>query len=110
MRALVGCVAAPVLLAALVSVAAAADRAVERRFTPVGGVAQFSYTAWFALPLLPRRYQNHCGYYHGFFRCSDHCGSDYQVYYCSRAATGCCHAGTGYCDSEGHVRCSPTLY
>jgi len=104
------CTIAPVLLAGLMSAAVAADRGVERHYTPAGGIAQFSYTSWFALPPLPRRLQNHCGYYHGAFICSDHCGIDYQVYYCSRAATACCHFGTGYCDSEGHVRCSPTLY
>ena len=95
------------LLGAMVTTCAAADRRIERNYTPV--VEQFTYS-WVAMPLLPRRLQNHCGYHNGNFICEDHCGIDYQVYYCSPAATGCCHIGRGYCDGYGNLRCSPSLF
>jgi hypothetical protein len=58
---------------------------------------------------LPRRFRNHCRFdvTFGRFYCSDHCGSDYQIYYCSRGSFGCCHIGVGYCDSYGLLRCRP---
>jgi len=58
---------------------------------------------------LPPRFRNHCGYdvNHGAWRCSDHCGIDYQFYFCSPASFGCCHPGYGYCDWNGHLRCAP---
>jgi hypothetical protein len=59
------------------------------------------------LPLLPRRFQNHCGWKWGHFYCSNHCGAGYQFYYCGEAAFGCCHVGYGYCDWRGHLRCRP---
>ena len=80
---------------------------VERRFSPV--VEQYSYS-FVPLPLLPRRFQNHCGYYEGHFTCADHCGLDYQVYFCSKLSSGCCHIGHGYCDDVGHLRCMPALF
>ena len=95
------------LFAAMMATCAATERQVERRYSPA--VEQFTYS-WVAMPLLPRRHQNHCGYYHGHFICADHCGLDYQVYYCSREATGCCHIGHGYCDGAGNLRCSPALF
>jgi hypothetical protein len=86
-----------------VGLASGADlRDAPRRYSPA--LEQYSWS-WFALPPLPRRYQNHCGFANGHFVCSDHCGSDYQIYYCSTAATGCCHIGHGYCDGAGHLRC-----
>jgi hypothetical protein len=58
---------------------------------------------------LPPRFRNHCGF--GYFTarpfCSDHCGGDYQFYYCSQASFGCCHLGRGYCDWSGLLRCHP---
>jgi hypothetical protein len=58
---------------------------------------------------LPPRFRNHCGYAvnHGAWRCSDHCGIDYQFYFCSPASFGCCHPGYGYCDWNDHLRCAP---
>jgi hypothetical protein len=96
-----------VLLAVSMATGAATERQIERRYTPV--VEQFTYS-WVAMPLLPRRHQNHCGYYNGHFICADHCGLDYQVYYCSSWASGCCHIGRGYCDGGGNLRCSPALF
>ena len=72
-------------------------------------VAQFTY-ALQPLPLLPRQFQNHCGFYRGHFYCADHCGADYQIYYCSPVATGCCHIGHGYCSGDGSVRCTTSLF
>jgi hypothetical protein len=95
------------LLVAMVATCAASERREERRYSRA--IEQFTYS-WVALPLLPRRYQNHCGHYGGHFICADHCGIDYQIYYCSSTATGCCHVGEGYCDRAGKLRCSPALF
>ncbi len=58
---------------------------------------------------LPPRFRNHCAYEYFTARsyCSNHCGGDYQFYYCSQASFGCCHLGRGYCDWSGLLRCSP---
>ena len=58
---------------------------------------------------LPPRFRNHCRYEHFTSRpyCSNHCGSDYQFYFCSEASFGCCHLGRGYCDWAGLLRCHP---
>jgi hypothetical protein len=64
---------------------------------------------WQGPQSLPRRFRNHCSY-DGFGRrsyCSDHCGFDYQFYYCSRVSFGCCSVGLGYCDWHGLLRCHP---
>jgi hypothetical protein len=97
------------LLAAMTAAGSAADRPIERSLAPPSGIVQFSY-AFTPLPLLPRRIQNHCGLYHGHFVCADHCGIDYQVYYCGDGATGCCHVGMGYCDFHAQLRCMPALF
>jgi hypothetical protein len=64
---------------------------------------------WQYPPHLPPRFRNHCRYEYFTARpyCSDHCGSDYQFYYCSQASFGCCHLGRGYCDWSGLLRCHP---
>ena len=58
---------------------------------------------------LPPRFRNHCSteYFTGRPYCADHCGSEYQFFYCSEGASGCCHLGRGYCDIHGLLRCSP---
>jgi hypothetical protein len=58
---------------------------------------------------LPRRFRNHCAVdrFSGRPYCSDHCGSDYQFYYCSPGSSGCCRVGFGYCDWNGLLTCSP---
>jgi hypothetical protein len=58
---------------------------------------------------LPPRFRNHCSteYFTGRPYCADRCGSDYQFFYCSEGAFGCCHLGRGYCDIHGLLRCSP---
>lgn len=102
--------AAAILVCALTLSAVAADQ-----LAPSGpmslapppqeaGVVQFTYS-WQALPLLPKRFQNHCGFWRGNFICADHCGPTYQLYYCSPVAFGCCHNGQGYCGGDGGLRC-----
>jgi hypothetical protein len=58
---------------------------------------------------LPPRFRNHCSFDPSWGRpyCADHCGPDYQIYYCSRWSFGCCHIGTGHCGSDGLLRCRP---
>ncbi len=58
---------------------------------------------------LPPGFRNHCRVENFTNRpyCSDHCGSDYQCYFCSEAAFGCCHLGHGYCGFDGVLRCHP---
>jgi hypothetical protein len=58
---------------------------------------------------LPRRFRNHCAHdtFNGLPYCSDHCGRDYQFYFCSRQSFGCCRIGFGYCDWNGLLRCHP---
>lgn len=64
---------------------------------------------WQEPPQLPPRFRNHCTYerFTGRPYCSDHCGSDYQFFYCSEGSFGCCHLGRGYCDWRGLLRCHP---
>jgi hypothetical protein len=64
---------------------------------------------WQAPEQLPPRFRNHCTLENFTSRpyCSDHCGIDYQFYYCSEASFGCCHLGHGYCDWNGVLRCHP---
>jgi hypothetical protein len=59
--------------------------------------------------LLPLRFRNHCYFdsTHGRYYCANHCGSDYQFYYCSKRSFGCCYIGFGYCGSDGALRCRP---
>jgi hypothetical protein len=58
---------------------------------------------------LPPRFRNHCAVdtFSGRPYCSDHCGFEYQFYYCSRESFGCCRIGFGYCDWNGLLRCHP---
>jgi hypothetical protein len=95
------------LIAVMTTAGAAADRGAGLQASPA--VVQYSYS-FTPLPLLPRRYQNHCSSYNGHFVCADHCGADYQVYYCPTSTSGCCHVGLGYCDSAGNLRCAPALF
>jgi hypothetical protein len=63
---------------------------------------------WQQPSALPRAFRNHCHYDgEGRFYCSNHCGLDYQFYYCTPASFGCCRPGFGYCDWKGHLRCAP---
>jgi hypothetical protein len=64
---------------------------------------------WQEAAQLPPHFRNHCTVenFTGRPYCSDHCGADYQFYYCSQASFGCCRLGHGYCDWDGHLRCAP---
>jgi hypothetical protein len=64
---------------------------------------------WQEPGFLPRRFRNHCSFenFSGRPYCSDHCGIDYQFYYCSERSYGCCRLGLGYCDFSGALRCHP---
>jgi hypothetical protein len=88
-------VAAPVGAAAAVEIRPAPDAAI--------------LVDWQYPESLPPRFRNHCGteYFIGRSYCADHCGSDYQFFYCSEVSFGCCHLGRGYCDFHGLLRCSP---
>jgi hypothetical protein len=76
---------------------------------PPDGIFQFTSTFW-PMPLLPRRFQNHCGFFDGHYVCANHCGPNYQVYYCSERSFGCCHIGRGYCTDTGFVQCAPHYF
>jgi hypothetical protein len=58
---------------------------------------------------LPPRFRDHCTVenFTGRPYCLNHCGVDYQFYYCTEASFGCCHIGHGYCDWDGFLRCHP---
>jgi hypothetical protein len=60
-------------------------------------------------PTLPPRFRNHCAIDSASGRpyCSDHCGFEYEFYYCGEHSYGCCKIGYGYCDATGKVRCHP---
>ena len=62
-----------------------------------------------APPTLPPRFRNHCAIDCASGRpyCSDHCGFEYEFYYCSQQSFGCCKIGFGYCDGSGQLRCHP---
>jgi hypothetical protein len=86
---------AAALLVVMATTGMAADRRVELQYSPA--VPQYTWASRAAMPPLPVRLQNHCG-------------ADYQVYFCPATASGCCHIGLGYCDSAGRLRCSPALF
>jgi hypothetical protein len=69
----------------------------------------FTRVDWQYPPQLPPRFRNHCTfeYFTGRPYCSNHCGIDYQFFFCSELSFGCCHLGRGYCDWNGILRCSP---
>jgi hypothetical protein len=93
------------LLAALASMACGiAGHAGELNYSPGGPVL---LADWQEPAFLPRQFRNHCGFVHGHFACANHCGPEFQFYYCSRDSFGCCHIGYGYCDYFGVLRCHP---
>ena len=77
----------------------------ELNYTPTG--APLVHVDWQDPTMLPPHFRNHCGFVRGRWICSNHCGIDYQFYYCSPASFGCCHTGYGYCDWNGSLRCAP---
>jgi hypothetical protein len=79
----------------------------EAGSAPAAGL--YIHVDWQELSFLPPRFRNHCSVenFTGRPYCSDHCGMDYQVYYCSEGSFGCCRLGHGYCDFNGLLRCHP---
>jgi hypothetical protein len=90
---------------ALAVLAAALSAPVAR----AGASSLFVRVDWQTPEQLPPRFRNHCALENFTSRpyCSNHCGVDYQFYYCSEASFGCCHLGHGYCDWNGVLRCHP---
>jgi len=97
-----------IALALLACVASASVcRTAGLNFSPASGL--FVRVDWQDPALLPQRLRNHCTVenFTGRTYCSDHCGIDYQFYYCSQASFGCCRLGHGYCGWDGLLRCHP---
>jgi hypothetical protein len=80
--------------------------AAELDYSPAGKLIAVDWQGPWSLP---PRFRNHCRYdvIHGRWYCSNHCGPDYQFYFCSPESFGCCHPGYGYCDWKGALRCAP---
>jgi hypothetical protein len=96
-----------VLAAALLAACASAGGAGEPAYSPA--LLPFLDFGAPNPPPLPAHFRNHCRYdvTTGGFYCSNHCGSDYEFFYCSPRSFGCCHIGVGYCDWRGLLRCRP---
>ena len=97
-----------VALCALACLAAASGtRAGDADLTP--GRSLIVRVDWQGPEQLPPPFRNHCTAenFTGRPYCSNHCGADYQFYFCSPASFGCCHLGHGYCDWNGVLRCHP---
>jgi len=79
----------------------------ELNYTPVA--PPLVRVDWQDPESLPPHFRNHCSFdvTRGRWICSNHCGLDYQFYFCSPASFGCCHPGYGYCDWNGSLRCAP---
>ena len=101
------------VIAGLWSVALAADAGAGAPggavVTRPAAVSPLALIDWQYPADLPPRFRNHCttGGWFGRPYCADHCGREYQFYYCSPDSSGCCRVGYGYCDSRGHLRCHP---
>jgi len=99
--------AKPTVAVALLAATASPSPAGELDYSPIGKPVILA--DWQGPRSLPPRLRNHCSYdvVHGRLYCSNHCGPDYQFYFCSPASFGCCHPGYGYCDWKGALRCAP---
>lgn len=97
--------AATVAFAALVAASSCA-LAGAPNYSPL--IRPLTNVDWQPPAALPRAFRNHCHFNaEGRFYCSNHCGLDYQFYYCTPASFGCCRPGFGYCDWKGRLRCAP---
>jgi hypothetical protein len=111
---LTGCCRAVIRPAAIAALAFAFSPIAAHSFPLTGGwndsaVKPFVAVDWQPPSSLPPRFRNHCRYdpVRGRPYCANHCGPDYQFYFCSPESFGCCHPGYGYCDWKGHLRCAP---
>ena len=95
-------------LAALGGVAATSTGAAAPPLAPLPRMAVIQ-ADWQGPLSLPRRFRNHCAIdsLSGRPYCSDHCGFEYQFFYCSPRSFGCCRVSFGYCDWSGLLRCHP---
>jgi len=89
---------------AILAAAVAASAGEAARLAPASDLVRID---WQVPEQLPPPFRNHCTVENFTARpyCSNHCGADYQFYYCSPASFGCCHLGHGYCDWNGVLRC-----
>jgi hypothetical protein len=104
-----GALTTPTLAAlACLAWAAASPAAAWDRLPPAGATIAVD---WQSPEYLPPRYRNHCSYdvHHAAYYCSNHCGLDYQFYYCGDWSFGCCRPGFGYCGWNGTLRCAPAF-
>jgi len=64
---------------------------------------------WQQARLRSWRLRSYCNFdvTQGRYYCPNHCGSDYEFYYCSQRSFGCCHIGVGHCGWDGLLRCRP---
>jgi hypothetical protein len=93
-------------LAGMLCALSLASYAAELNYTPVQ--PPLISVDWQNPMSVPLRFRNHCHFdAFGRYYCSNHCGLDYQFYYCSEASFGCCHPGYGYCSWDGMLRCAP---
>ena len=101
------CVTAGLFLAALAAGATAGPAGPP--VSPPTAASPLGLVDWQEPDALPPQFRNHCttGGWFGRPYCADHCGREFQLYYCSPASYGCCKVGFGYCDSHGHLRCHP---
>lgn len=101
--------ALPAALLALVAGLAGASNCPAATIVAMPDSAPLLRVDWQFPEQLPRQFRNHCTAenFTGRPYCSNHCGIDYQFFYCSQASFGCCHLGHGYCDWAGHLRCAP---
>jgi hypothetical protein len=97
----------PIFVSALLAIGPALAQAGS--LDSASGFAPLVTVDWQPPLSLPPRFRNHCRYDANRSRvyCSNHCGIDYEFYYCSPASFGCCRRGYGYCDWRGRLRCAP---
>jgi hypothetical protein len=95
-------------VAMVLTYAACSSAAPAAELPPSPAGSSFIHVDWQDPSSLPPRFRDHCGFnpYRGRY-CANHCGLGYEFYFCSRLSFGCCHAGYGYCDWKGRLRCAP---
>ena len=84
------------LWSAALAAGATAGPAVAPASPPAAG-SPLSLVDWQEPDALPPQFRKHCtiGGWFGRPYCADHCGREYQLYYCSPASYGCCKVGYG---------------
>jgi len=94
-------------LALLICVASGSASPAQTIERPAG--ARLILADWQEPSSLPPRFRNHCAHdkWRDRMYCSDHCGREYQFYYCGPQSFGCCRINYGYCDWKGLLRCAP---